>query len=80
MANQVSVAESIARMSTVGFELAQQLYAATEEDVRNNTEETNTLRSQLQNLDMLLETMRFDEMSHLYALLQVQLFSTANAS
>jgi hypothetical protein len=80
MANQVSVAESIARMSTMGFELAQQLYAATEEEVRNNTEEINALRSQLQNLDVLLETMRFDEMSHLYALLQVQLFSLAKVS
>jgi hypothetical protein len=68
MANQVSVAESIARMSTVGFELAQQLYAATEEEVRNNTEEMNALRSQLQNLDILLETMRFEEPSHLYAI------------
>lgn len=71
MANQVSVAESIARVSTAGFELAQQLYVSSEEDVRNNTEEMNALRNQLQNLDVLLETMRFDEMSHLYALLQV---------
>ena len=59
MANQVSVAESIARMSTVGFELAQQLYGATEEEVRNNTEEITNLRSQLQNLDVLLETIAF---------------------
>ena len=80
MANQVSVAESIARVSTAGFELAQQLYVSSEEEVRNNTEEINALRSQLQNLDVLLETMRFDEMSHLYALLQVQLFSLAKAS
>jgi hypothetical protein len=80
MANQVSVAESIARVSTAGFELAQQLYAATEEEVRNNTKEMNTLRSQLQNLDVLLETNRFDEMSHLYALLQVHLLSFAKTS
>ena len=68
MVNQVSVAESIARVSTAGFELAQQLYVASEEEGRNNTEEMNALRSQLQNLDVLLETMRFDEPSHLYAI------------
>ena len=67
MANQVSVAESIARVSTAGFELAQLLYVASEEEVRNNTEEMNALMSQLQNLDVLLETMRFHEMSHPYA-------------
>ena len=80
MANQVSVAESIARMSTVGFELAQQLYGATEEEVRNNTEEISNLRSQLQNLDVLLETIRFDKLNHLYAFLQVHFFSLAKAS
>jgi hypothetical protein len=68
MVNQVSVAESIARVSTAGFELAQQLYVASEEEGRNNTEEMNALRSQLKNLDVLLETMRFDEPSHLYAI------------
>ena len=68
MANQGSDAESNARMSTVGFELAQQLYVASEEEGRNNTEEMNALRSQLKNLDVLLETMRFDEPSHLYAI------------
>ncbi len=70
MANQVTVAESIAKMSTAGFELAQQLYVASEEELRNNKEEMNALRSQLQNLYVLLETMRFDGMSHLYGLLQ----------
>jgi hypothetical protein len=80
MANQVSVTESITKMSTAGFELAQQLYVASEEDVRNNIEEMNALRTQLQNLDVLLGTMRFDKMSHLYALLQVLLFSLAKTS
>lgn len=79
MANQVSVAESVAKMSKAGFELAQQLYVASEEEVRNNKEEMNALRGQLQNLDVLLGTMLFDEMSHLYGLLQVHLFSLAKA-
>ncbi len=80
MANQVSVAESIARVSTAGFELAQQLYVASEEEVRNSTKEMDALRGQLQNLDLLLGTICFDEMSHLYAFLQVLLFSLAKAS
>jgi hypothetical protein len=79
MVNQVSVAESIARVATAGFELAQQLYAASEEEVRNNKEEMNALRGQLQNLDVQLGTMLFDEMSHMYGLLQVHLFSLAKA-
>jgi hypothetical protein len=71
MANQVSVAESIARVSTAGFELAQQLYVASEEVVRSNTKEMSAVRGQLQNLDVLLGKMCFDEMSHLYVLLRI---------
>jgi hypothetical protein len=80
MANQVSVAEGIAKMSTAGLELAQQLYVASEEEIRRNREEMNALRSQLQNLELLLETMNFDEMSYLYGLLQDHLFSLAKTS
>jgi hypothetical protein len=57
MADQVSVAESIVRVSTSGFELAQQLYGASEDEIRSHSEELNALRSQLQNLDVLLATM-----------------------
>jgi hypothetical protein len=65
MADQVSVAENIARVSTAGFELAQQLYELThsegaEEKVRCCGEELGALRVQLQNLDMLLATMSDD--------------------
>jgi hypothetical protein len=57
MAGQVSVAEGIVRVSTSGFELAQQLYGTSEDEIRSHTEELNALRSQLQNLDVLLATM-----------------------
>ncbi|KAH8768519.1 hypothetical protein BGZ57DRAFT_469145 [Hyaloscypha finlandica] len=66
MANQVSVAENIERVSTAGFELAEQLRrASTSADkVHSYKEEINSFRSQLQSLDVLLAT-SFDESSDL---------------
>jgi hypothetical protein len=66
MANQVSVAENIERVSTAGFELAEQLRrASTSADkVHSYKEENNSFRSQLQSLDVLLAT-SFDESSDL---------------
>ena len=58
----MSVAENIARVSTAGFELAQQLHELAHsegaaEEVRSCGEEIGALRVQLQNLDMLLASM-----------------------
>jgi len=66
MAGQVSVAENIERVSTAGFELAQQLYrvSASGEEFQSCKEEITSFRSQLQSLDVLLAT-SFDESSDL---------------
>jgi hypothetical protein len=63
MADQVSVAENIERVSTAGFELAQQLHCVSASG-REIQEEINSFRSQLQSLDVLLAT-SFDESSDL---------------
>ncbi|KAE9379655.1 hypothetical protein N431DRAFT_398071 [Stipitochalara longipes BDJ] len=63
MADQVSVAENIERVSTAGFELAQQLHGVSASG-KEIQEEINSFRSQLQSLDVLLAT-SFDESSDL---------------
>jgi hypothetical protein len=66
MANQVSVAENIERVSRAGFELAEQLRRASilGDEVHSYKEEINSFRSQLRGLDVLLAT-SFDESSDL---------------
>ena len=66
MADQVSVAENISRVSTAGFELAEQLHRASTsgDEVHSYKEEIISFRSQLQSLDVFLAT-SFDESSDL---------------
>jgi hypothetical protein len=64
MADQVSVAQNIERVSTAGFELAQQLHRVSVSGEGIYKEEINSFRSQLQSLDVLLAT-SFDESSDL---------------
>ena len=63
MADQVSVAENIERVSTAGIELARQLHGVSDPG-KEVQEEINSFRSQLQSLDMLLAS-NYDESSDL---------------
>jgi hypothetical protein len=72
MADQVSVAENIERVSTAGLELAQHLHraGASGEEVQTHKEEINLFRTQLQDLDVLLAT-SLEESIDLYAMFDI---------
>lgn len=75
MGDQVSVAESIERVSLAGLELAQQLHraGASGEEVQTHKEEINLFRTQLQDLDVLLAT-SLEESIDLYAMFDMNWF------